>query len=252
MAERQLFLRTLALRWRFRPRLEFYNRFNDIGLAIEKDFSDWKRSNLQHLFMACKERHRFLALVNGDVAYQRHFREAGETDSELDFALRLHRQHFSNFGQTTYKYLGICCRYALRVDQSFESSVAQLGKKLFVRCEMLNEVFAGERVDDMQYVVDFRPEKGHVQKLRIGPMTRNEWFETIKYDEEFLFSAGGESPNSFASYKISIPDPLVFFELDFYWEDVSSDPETVEGRLRGGFARIEQSVRSFITYYKAS
>lgn len=240
---KQLFPRRVEVSWFFRPKLEFYQHLNTIGLELESEFEDWQRGD-RVLSLMDKSSHRALRMANGNVVYERHL--GVFSNEEFEKAIEVH-ERLSRFRIAEYRRLQVLCRYAIDVDSGFKGIVKRLADRFFVSNESIDKIHQAP-VTDVAYTVECQCPDQWKQTIHIGPMTRTEWFNRFKYDK-FLFDNAASSPHSFSEFEATIPKDFVFLQVDLGCENVAVGDVTQ--KLKIAASRIQDSARNFVAYYKA-
>lgn len=242
MVEKRIFPRWLRITWHFRPRLEFYGHFDEIGLELESEFPDWMR-NERSLLLANRQKHRKLELSNGTVVFERYFEVFSDLDEEVKNATRIHDNFLTRFNVQQYKSLSFETHYALQVDHGFEAIALRLRNRFFVRNETIEKIH-GADVRDVQYAMDFGADY-KLGSVHFGPMTKEEWFQQRFPPNGFLFESAGE--HTYKRYLDEFPSPFIYYYR--LCEQPKIDFESVKAKVEEATTVCLQSAKSFMQYY---
>jgi hypothetical protein len=235
--------RKLVIEWRYKPALSFYGQMDAVGLALSDEFPDWRRSGLT-LELRNKVLHRRLFL-----SYNRSFVESygpEDTDREFTFWAKVHTVVCDKLALDNYTRLGIRQWFALTFGHGFESMVSRLHKRFYVNDDQIKRIYGG-KVKDLAYVIDVEADDGWECHLNVGPMKRKQWFELVHY-ERGIFQDPGEGTHTFDSFRDSLPETLLYVDLDYYSQEVSASE--FADRVREGHRRATATLRHCIDYYR--
>jgi hypothetical protein len=210
-------LKKLVVEWRFKPELGFYTRMDPVALGLSKDYPDWERSPLT-VEVRDKKRHRRLHL-----SVKRAFFDADGPNplTEIDQAGKLASKVCRELEITSLTRCGIRQWFAADLDKPFALMVDEVAQRFLNRGPDLTAVLA-DKVHDVAYTVDYETSEGWRYNLRLGPMLKSQWFQTILY-EPGNFEAGDDAVETFEKYQDGFPDQFLFIDVDCYRDDVAAD-----------------------------
>lgn len=214
MAISQIPLKKLVFEWRYMPALTFYNRMDDVAGEFLDDFPDWQRTPLT-VEVRNRKRHRRLFL-----SHQRSFFDSdGPKDrhAEFDLAKTLAEKTSTRFEISTYRRFGIRQWSIAELDRTFPAMVDLVASRFCERNETLDKVL-GNRLKDVAYVVDMEHDDGWQFKLRLGPMEKKQWFETVAYERGAFES--DEEGETFEKFRNTIPDQFMYIDIDCFQLDL--------------------------------
>lgn len=214
-------LRKIVVEWRYKPMLAFYPKMDALGTEHAEAFPDWQRTALS-LEIRDKKRHRRVFW-----SHRRSFFEAENPENLPDtFAIigRFIDKFCREVGHRELTRLGVRQWFAIPRDESFAALLDRFSSKfLNPNDKLISE--AGGSLTDTLYAVDFNWKEGWKAALRAGPMMRKQWFDSIPYETGIFQDAPAwerEPPKgTFEDYRWSIPDQLLFLDLDCYQEDIA-------------------------------
>ena len=212
-------VRKIVLELRYKPDLRFYARMDEAAANIGEHFSmpDWQRSPLTvEVFDKRKHRRVFLS-------YRRCFFECDLTNQspreEIDHAVKVLDRvcHGLRVGELTR--LGVRQWVAADLGKSFALMVDEIATRFLGRQEQLVAILT-DTMTDVAYVVDYQTADGWSYHLRLGPMTRKQWLQTIQYETRMFDQEEGENAATLEEYHETIPENLLFLDVDCYQETV--------------------------------
>ncbi len=120
------------------------------------------------------------------------------------------------------------------------SMVERLSKRFFVHTDKIKNLLEA-RISDLQYVVDLEDEEGWQCHFRVEPMLKEQWFQHLRYD------LGIFSQDTLKDYQESIPENIVYVDLDFYRKDVAT--KDCAALIKAAQHKSSNAVRERIEYY---
>jgi hypothetical protein len=212
-------LRKLVIELRYKPELTFYSRMDAVGTALADDFPDWQRSPLT-VEVRNKKKHRRVFLTHQRCFYETDLAPAGSV-GEFEFAQKTLLDVCSGLSVKDLKRLGVRQWFASDVDKSFAVMVDEVTSRFLNRSSDLSAILT-DKPRDVGYVVDYETPDGWRYHLRLGPMTKEEWFQTIHYEGGIFEAAEEEDPASLQQYRKTIPENFLFVDIDCYKDNVST------------------------------
>jgi hypothetical protein len=220
----------LVVEMRYAASLAFYGIMDKIGISLADGHSDWERTALS-LEVRDAKRHRRCFLAHSRSFYESVDFPVEEPEFEQAFKLFDKLHHELKF--TTVQRIGIRQWVSVPATESFAQLVKKVVEKLHLRSDRIDQILRG-KVEDIGYVADVRTDVGWKYHLRLGPMERKQWFETILYTPA-LFS----SPEDFKKYQDSLPERMYFLDLDGFREEFPfSDLPSLLASIRQGSSDI--------------
>lgn len=230
----------LIVEMRYDASLAFYGVMDRIGLDLASHYPEWERSPLTLEIRDKKHKRRCY------LAHQRCFFEAvafTAEGTELEHASKLLEKVHHELKLTKVRRFGVRRFFSIAATEPFPQLVRNVSSKFLAKSESLDRTFRG-KTEDVGYVVNVRTDVGWRYHLRLGPMERKQWFETIPYEPAIF-----DTPEDFTKYRDSMPERMYFLDLDCYQEDIPfSDILMVSASVRQVSGEI---VTELIEYLKA-
>ena len=108
---------------------------------------------------------------------------------------------------------------AADLDKTFALMVDEIGSRFLSQNKDLAAILSDEP-SDLAYVVDYETSEGWKYHLRLGPMTKDEWFQRVQYERNLFQTEDEDDASTFAVYRDSIPANFLFIDVDCFVEDV--------------------------------
>lgn len=210
-------LRKLVVELRYKPDLGFYGKMDGVALSFSEKFPHWERSPLT-VEIRNKKKHRRIYLSHhrsffeGDLVSQ-------SPNTEFDFALDCLERVCHGLALTELQRVGVRQWIAVDLGQAFALMVDQIGSRFLNRSSDLTALLSDKAID-LAYVVDYETSEGWKYHLRLGPMTRDEWFQRVQYESNLFEQSEEDDEASFQKYPETIPENFLFVDVDCYQEDV--------------------------------
>lgn len=233
-------LRKLAIELRYKPHLGFYSKMDDIALRLSDEFPDWERSPLT-VEIRNKKKHRRIFLAHRRCFYEGDLLPNQLPNSEFDFAIGRLERVISEMDVKEFTRIGVRQWVAADLGKAFALMVDEIGSRFHNQSEQLAGIVR-DKVADLAYVVDCETSEGWKYHLRLGPMTREEWFQRVSYqkggfeqsttDATAMPSTPGPSDNKEAEkstdadaatlqhFRETIPANLLCLDVDCYQEGI--------------------------------
>ena len=210
-------LKKLVLEWRYKPELAFYGRMDQVAIQLCNDYPDWERSPLT-VDLRDKKRHRRVHLSG-----RRGFLEADGPNplTDIDQAGKLASKVCRELQIAVLTRLGIRQWFAADLDKPFALMVDEVAQRFLNRGPDLSAILA-DKIHDVAYTVDYETSEGWRYNLRLGPMLKSQWFQTILY-EAGNFETGDDEVETFEKYQAGFSDHFLFIDVDCYRDDVNVD-----------------------------
>lgn len=204
---------------RYKPDLSFYGKMDSVAIAFADKFPHWERSPLT-VEVRNRKKHRRIFL-----AHRRCFFESDplalESKSEFEFAMDGLERVCSALEITELQRIGVRQWIAADLEKPFALMVDEIESRFMSQNPILAEILS-DKVTDLAYVVNFETTEGWKYNLQLGPMTREEWFQRVRYERGNFGQEDDDESASFETYQQSIPDNLLFIDVDCYQENASA------------------------------
>lgn len=210
-------LKKLVVEWRFKADLGFYGRMDRVALGLSRDYPDWERSPLT-VEIRDKKRHRRIHL-----SVKRGFFDADGPNplTDIDQAGKLANMICRELEVNSLTRCGVRQWFAADLGKPFALMVDEVAQRFLNQGPDLTAILA-DKVHDVAYTVDFETSDGWRYNLRLGPMLKSQWFQTILY-EAGNFEVGEDEEETFEKYQDGFPEQFLFIDVDCYRDDVSVD-----------------------------
>jgi hypothetical protein len=239
---KEIIPKRLVIECRYPPSLHFYSKMDNVGQSFLTDFPDWQRTALS-LELRDRRDHKRAHLSFGRMFFE--FNKLDEPLAALDQAVEIYSSASKEFQITENKRLGVRTFYALTFEPSFESLKDKVVSRFFQSSHDIDQMLDGP-ITDTAYVVDLGPNSaGWEAHLRLGPMHRKQWFEVVPYERELFPPPGDRDP--FEQFKKTIPDPMIYVDLDLFRSDVAATD--VADKIREAFEIAQTKTRAFVRFY---
>jgi len=211
-------VRKLVIELRYKPELGFYGKMDGVALGFAEKFPDWERSPLTVEFRN-KKKHRRVFL-----AHRRCFSEADlgaqEPLSEFDFALTTLERVCTGIDVSELKRVGVRQWIAADLGKAFALMVDEIGSRFLSQDSDLASILS-DKPTDLAYVVDYATNEGWKYHLRLGPMTKDEWFQRVQYERNVFEGKDEDNSATFEKYRESFPENFLFVDVDCHAEDIA-------------------------------
>jgi len=207
-------VKNLVIEWRYKPNLAVYTKMDQVGIDFAEKYPDWQKSPLTLEIRNKKSKRRFF------ISYRRCFFEViGPRDkdvaAELERASKLFDRIHRDLDLNKLERVGIRQWAAFARDEPFAEMVRRANRKFQPQDPQFLELLRGNVVD-VGFVADVKTEQGWNYSLRVGPMEKAQWFDTVPHEVE-MFSGTEE----FAEYRQEFPDRFLYVDIDCFKEDVA-------------------------------
>ena len=208
--------RKLVVELRFKPDLGFYGKMDSIGQELAGEYPDWERSPLT-LEVRNRKKHRRLFLSAG-----RAFIDIDDVDeSDLSHAEKLLEKVFPQLGAKQLKRIGVRQWFAAELGKPFAMMLDEFEEKFLPKNSQLASILS-DKTKDMAYVIDCETPDGWRYNLRLGPMTRSQWFLFVGHEMN-AFEQGDEATETFEKFRQSLPEQFLYIDIDCFKEDETGD-----------------------------
>lgn len=236
-------LKKLVVELRYKPDLGFYGKMDSVGVNLADSFPDWERSPLA-VEVRNKKKHRRVFL-----SHRRSFFEADldGTDAlrEFQFGEETLKDVCVGLAIKEFKRIGVRQWFAADLMKPFALMVDEIAARFLGHDQELSSILT-DATDDVAYVVDFRTSEGWKYHLRLGPMTKEQWFQAVSYEVNNFERRGDENAATFEDYRDHVPENLLYIDIDCFDEDVTEDRFT--GLLTAFRRRSHDVVEKLIQY----
>ena len=213
---RKLPLKKLVIELRYKPDLGFYGKMDSAGSVLNDDFPDWERSPLT-VEVRNQEHHRRVFLAN-----DRCFFEADDPDPDTVFEWAGNRlkKVCEKLGVETFARVGVRQLFAADLNKTFALMVDEMAQRFLVRNDQL-AAFLPDKTHDLAYTVVYKTPDDWKYHLRIGPMEKKQWLQTV-YHEPNLFEQNEDGSHTLVEFWKSLPEQFLYVDIDSYREDQSA------------------------------
>ena len=209
--------RKIVIELRYAPDLAFYGKMDSAALQFSADFPDWERSPLT-VEVRNKKKHRRMFLANRRCFFESDL-GISTPNSEYEAARGFLERICTDLNVEDLERIGVRQWFAANLNKPFALMVDEIADRFLKRDANLSAIFA-DQVSDLSYVVDYETTDGWKYHLRLGPMTRDEWFQRVSLDKN-LFEASDEGEGAtLEAYRASFPENFLYIDLDCYQEKV--------------------------------
>lgn len=211
-------LRKLVIECRFRPTLDFYQLMDHAAKEFLSGYPDWQRSALTVEVKDIK-RHRRIYFSGRRLFVEYDFVSAPKNiDDAVDEASKELEKACNLIGLSILDRLGTRLWFAADVKKSFAALVDDIAERFTLQSELSSVL--PHTLSDVAYVAHFDIPDSWKYSLRVGAMTRNEWFEKVPH-EAGLYDADPENAeDNFERFRLSFPESLVHVDIDCHDEKV--------------------------------
>ena len=210
-------IKKLVVELRYKLDLGFYGKMDAFGLELAEDYADWERSALT-LEVRNKKKHRRLFLSAG-----RAILEMDDLDPDVDFrhAEELLGKVCHTLGVNKFSRVGIRQWFAADLGKPFALMVDQFAERFLPKNQELSGIFT-DKTKDVAYVVECEVSEGWRYNLRLGPMTKKQWFLDVAHELN-AFEQGDDATETFEKFRQTIPEHFLFIDIDCFREDQPAD-----------------------------
>lgn len=206
----------LVVELRFKPDLGFYGTMDSIGQELADEYPDWERSPLS-VEVRNKKRHRRVFLSAG-----RAFVDIDEVEeSDVSHTEKLLEKVFPRLGAKQFKRIGVRQWFAADLGKPFALMLDEFADRFLPKNPQLGSIL-NDKTKDVAYVIDCEVAEGWRYSLRLGPMTRSQWFLFVGYEMN-VFEQGDEATETFERFRQSLPEQFLYIDIDCSKEDETAD-----------------------------
>jgi hypothetical protein len=236
-------LKKLVVEWRYKANLRFFGKMDETALELVDDFPHWERSPLT-VEVRNRQKHRRLFL-----SVHRSFFEVDDADPNADFSVveKLLKKTCSKMEIRSLQRLGIRQWFVANLEQPFALLVDEIKAKFLSQDKMLSGILS-DKVLDVSYVVDFETNDGAKYNLRLGPMTKKQWFEMIRHEPQLFEPPAESSEKTFEQYEAVFPENFLYIDIDCFKEDCPVDK--IESQVQTFRRRSHEMAQKLIDYCK--
>ena len=191
---------------------------DDVALGFADAFPDWERSPLT-VEIRNKKRHRRFFLAHRRSFFECDLDSQSPT-SEFEFGLDGLEKVCNGLEVGELKRIGVRQWIAVDLEKPFALMVDELAARFLNQNSDLDGILS-DKPTDLAFVVDYETSEGWKYHLRLGPMTRNEWFQRVLYEQNLFEQPDEDNARTFEKYRETIPENLLLIDVDCYQEDVS-------------------------------
>jgi hypothetical protein len=210
-------LKKLVVELRYKAELSFYSKMDGFGVELAEDFPDWERSPLT-LEVRNRKKHRRLFL-----SVSRSFLDVDDADAEGDFAYaeKLWKKVGPRLDVKQFKRLGVRQWFTADLEKPFALMVDEFAERFLSKDAALRDIVS-DKIKDVAYVVDYQVAEGWQYHLRLGPMTRSQWFMSVGHDPN-SFEQDDDAAETFEKFRKSFPEQFLYIDIDCYQDDLPAD-----------------------------
>ena len=213
-------LRKLVIELRYKPDLGFYSKMDSVCLNLGEKFPDWERSPLT-VEVRNKKKHRRVFLSHRRCFYETDLVTADPTP-EFQCAEETLKDVCVGLAITEFERVGVRQWFASDLDKPFALMVDEIAARFLSQNEALSSIVTDSK-HDVGYVVDYETNDGWKYHLRLGPMTKEQWFRVVSYEANIFERREEEDAVTFEKYRDSLPENFLYVDIDCFEEDVAED-----------------------------
>jgi len=213
-------VRKLVIELRYKPELSFYGRMDTVGMKLGEQFPDWERSPLT-VEVRNKKKHRRVFLCWNRCFYEADL-ESADPNREFECAQGTLCDVCSALSVHELKRVGVRQWFACDTNKAFAAMVDEITDRFLHRGEELRAILT-DNVHDVAYVVDYETHEGWKYHLRLGPMTKEQWFQVVHYEPGIFVRLDEDASTTFEEYRKTLPDNFLFVDIDCYQDEVPTD-----------------------------
>ena len=222
-------LRKLVIELRYKPELGFYGKMDVVASSFADKFPDWERSPLT-VEVRSKSKHRRVFLSHHRCFYEADL-ESAAADTEFSFAEKVLLDVCSELAVRDVKRVGMRQWFACDLEKAFALMVDETIARFFSPSQELLGIL-NDKAHDVAYVVDYETAEGWKYHLRLGPMTKEQWFQTVRYERGLFGDVdrsgiadqdASDASATFEDYRKTIPENFLFIDIDCYEEGLPMD-----------------------------
>lgn len=240
--------RKLVIELRYKPELRFYGSMDGAASGLSDHYADWERSPLT-VEIRNKKRHRRIFIASRRCFFESDLRASDNLRSEFEHANTDLASVSSKIEVKEFTRIGTRQWFAIGVERPFEFLVDTVAKRFLSQDEQLSAILSDD-VQDVAYGVDYKTSDGWKYHLRLGPMTKEQWFENVAYERGIYEAPDADDKETFSNYKDSFPLNFLYVDLDCYAEDVTA--KDLSATLTSFRRRSEDVVGKLVNYCKGS
>jgi len=206
-------LRKLLIELRYKPDIRFYGKMDELAIHFAEKFPDWERSPLTVEIRNIKKHRRVY------LAHRRCFFEsdlaAREINIEFDLALSTLDRILNVLSIDEFNRVGLRQWIAADLGKPFALMVDEIRTRFFNQGTDLCTILS-DKTSDVAYYANYETDDGWEYRLGLGPMTRVEWFQRVKYEKNLFERTSNKNAETFENYKTTIPENLLYIDVDCF------------------------------------
>lgn len=234
-------IRRLAIEWRYAPTVAVYSKMDEVVLEHQKVLPTWERSPLSVEIRSGAEGRKF-GIAHNRCFLDKWSNEPINTDDEITFGHEIFQSFAHKVAIETLTRIGMRQWIAFPRSQMFSELVVRSNRAFFNNPRLNEKVLKGH-VDDVGFTIDLTAPSGKWKyHFHSGPMERAQYLRDCAIERKMF-----ESDEKHEKYRTSIPETMLFVDIDCYIDKVSmgeSQPWLREAR------RFSQDVcEDFLKYF---
>jgi hypothetical protein len=214
---RKLPLKKLVVELRFKADLAFYGKMDSIGIELAKEYPDWQRSPLTLDVRGIKKHRRLFLSVNRAVFEM----DDPDADIDLGYTEKLLKQVVPKLDVKALDRIGVRQWFAADLGKPFALMVDEISQRFLSRNPDLTNIL-NDKTKDVAYAVDYESADGWLYHLRMGPMMKAQWFQSVVHELN-NFEQDKDAKGTFENFQNSFPEQFLFIDLDCYKEEQPAD-----------------------------
>jgi hypothetical protein len=207
-------LRKLIVDQQYEPSLQIFSCMDSVGIALASSFPEWNRgpSNLE-LFNRTK--HQRLVVNHRQVAFEAD--SPGTEDERVEIITAVMKASESGIGFPKFARFSVHGFFVAATQESL-ASLCERVERNFLTAASSIPAFQGAKMTDVSYVISFETENWKYA-VRLGPMDRNQWFQSLFYDMRIydLFEVAG----SFVKFVQTMPERFLFIDIEAFQDGIA-------------------------------
>jgi hypothetical protein len=212
-------LKKLVVELRYKPNLGFYGKIDSVAMGLAEKFPDWERSPLT-VEIRNKKAHRRLFLSYKRLFYECDLQKA-EASSEFENAAKTLDHVGRRLELDALTRIGVRQWFCADLEKTFALMVDEFDARFLGQTNELKQILT-DKAEDLAYVVDYETNDAWKYHLRLGPMTRDEWFQRVAFEANVFEAPEGDDSATFEKYRTSVPENFLYLDVDCYQEEIEA------------------------------
>lgn len=207
-------LKKLIVDQQYEPSLQVFSCMDSLGIELAPNFPEWNRGPV-NLELFNKAKHQRLIVNLRQVAFE--YDSPGTEDERVAITTTVMKAYENRIGFPKFARFSVHGFFAAATQESFATLCGRVERN-FVTATSNIPAFHGMKMTDVSYVVNGVMENWKYA-VRLGPMERNQWFQSLIYDMRIydLFNVAG----SFVKFVESMPERFLFIDIDAFQDGIA-------------------------------